>query len=94
MPEFVKQDTAPTGKKAAQVADLMEALVAADGEPRSYEEICEEVGIKYPGDLKPAMDALEIAGAVERYTYTESGTKKQIAYAINKGGGTGPSNAA
>lgn len=95
MTEFVEQESTPTGKKATQVADLLEALVAADGEPRSYDEMCEEAGIKYPGDLQPAMHALEIAGAVKRFTYTDKGTKKKTAYAITKGGGKkNPSSAA
>lgn len=95
MSKYVLQkDHTPSGKKASQVANLMEALVAADGEPRPYEELCEEVGIKYPGDLKPAMDALEIAGAIDRFTFTDTGTKNHVAYALSKEGGTGPSGAA
>lgn len=85
--KFVEAKEAPTGKKANQVASLMDALVKSKGEPREFEEVCSEVGIKYPGDIQPAMHALEIAGAIKRFTYVESGsTRKRVAYAIVEGG--------
>lgn len=85
--KFVESKESPTGKKASQVASLMDALVKAKGEPQEFEAMCAEVGIKYPGDIQPAMHALEIAGAVKRFTYVESGsTRKKVAYAIVEGG--------
>lgn len=87
MSQFDEVTNPPSGKKASQVADLLKALVEAKGKPRSYEEMCKELGIKYPGDLQPAMHSLEFVGAVARFTCMEEGSKrKKVAYAITKAG--------
>jgi len=77
MSQFAEVADSPSGKKASQVADLLNALVEAKGKPRSYEEMCKELGIKYPGDLQPAMHSLEFVGAVARFTCVEKGSKRK-----------------
>lgn len=82
------------GKKLQQVAGLLEVLAKYQGEPVPFEDACEDAGAKYPQDVQAGMMALEMAGLVERYVYTEDGSaKKKIAYALVKELPVNPRNA-
>lgn len=74
------------GARALQVATLLEVLSNADNKPVPFDEMCSEAGVKYPQDIQAAMDALEIGGAVKRYSFVKQGsTRKQVAYALVEG---------
>lgn len=86
--QFVLAEDDPTGKRAACVAGMINMLVEADGEPIPWTEMCDEVGMEHHGQLMPAMHALELVGAVDRYTYVEeTGTRAKTAYALADGVG-------
>jgi hypothetical protein len=81
---FVKAKDAPSNKKAQQVATMMESLLKASPDPVPFNDLCNDAGVKYPQDIQAGMIALELSGAVTRYTYTEAGSQaRQIAYAHN-----------
>jgi len=81
--KFVKAKDHPTSSKAQQVAKILLGLVDSDG-PVPFETLCEQAEAKYPQDVVAAMYALEMVGAVTRYTFNESGsTKTKVAYQIN-----------
>jgi hypothetical protein len=83
---FVAATDEPTGKRAACVAGMIKMLCEADGEPIPWTEMCDEVGMEHHGQLMPAMHALELVGAVERYTFAEdTGTRAKVAYALADG---------
>lgn len=70
------------GKRAAVVARMIEMIVEAEGEPVTWEELIQ--GVEHPHQYTPALHALEMVGAVERWTYSEPGRKgKHVAYSIN-----------
>lgn len=85
--KFVKSEQELKGKRAECVSRIIEQLVEAKGEPVEYAELLAEVDMSdQPAQMMPAMHALELVGAVERYTYTEPGrTKPRIAYALREG---------
>lgn len=87
MTQFVKSEDELKGKRAECVSGIIEMLVEAEGDPVAYAELLEEVGMQdQPAQMMPAMHALELVGAVDRYTYTESGkTKARVAYALREG---------
>ena len=65
---------------------MIKILVEAEGEPVAWSEMCDEVGMEHHGQLMPAMHALELVGAVERYSYVEDGaTRSKPAFAIAEG---------
>lgn len=82
--DYVRQEAPPNGSRTRAVMALMDLIAEAGGEPVKFEEACEQLEIKYPADIQPAMTALEVAGSIVRYTYVEKGsTKKRHAYALN-----------
>lgn len=84
---FVKAESELKGKRADCVSRIIEQLVEAEGEPVAYVDLLTEVEMAdQPAQMMPAMHALELVGAVERYTYVEPGkTKSRLAYALKKG---------
>lgn len=82
---YMQADRLPGGARTKGILAILEKIVEADGEPQKFDQVCEDVGIKYPGDYLSAMTSLEVAGVVIRYTYVEQGsTKSKNAYALNK----------
>lgn len=80
---MIKAKDNPKGKKAEQMAKMLLALVDSE-EPVPFLQLCEDAGAKYPQDVVIAFHALEMVGAVQRFTYNEQGsTKTQVAYQIN-----------
>lgn len=83
--EYTKDSSKQTGTKFEQVAKMIDLLRKSD-DPIAFSNsdgtgLCERVGAKYPQDVQAAMFALDIVGAVERYTFvTEGSTKSRIAY--------------
>lgn len=87
---FVLAEDDPSGKRAQCVAGMIKLLVDADGEPIPWTELCDEVGMEHHGQLMPAMHALELVGAVDRYTYVDGdgkGTRAKVAFALADGVG-------
>lgn len=79
---MIKADDNPSGKKAVQVAKMLEVLADSD-DPMPFEDVCAAAGVKYPQDVAAAFYALELVGAVVRYTFVKKGaTRKQAAYAL------------
>jgi hypothetical protein len=84
--KFVPAKNDPTGKRAQCVAGMIEILAEANGEPVPWPEMCDKVGMDHHGQLMPAMHALELVGAVERFTFAVNGsTRPQTAFALAKG---------
>jgi hypothetical protein len=81
---FVKDEKELNGKRANCVAGIIEQLIEADGQPVAYAELLESVEMAdQPAQMMPAMNALELVGAIERYTYVEPGKKKpRLAFAL------------
>jgi hypothetical protein len=70
----------PAGVKAEQVAKMIGALQKSK-DPIAFDTLCKQVGAKYPQDVQAAMFALDIIGAVKRYTFVEEGsTRSRVAY--------------
>lgn len=86
MTQFVKATEELRGKRAACVAGIIRTLIDAEGEVIKWADLCDAVGMYHHGQLMPAMHALELVGAVERYAYTDGeGTRGKPAFAIAEG---------
>ena len=86
MSEFVEAREALSGKRAKCVAGMIQMLIDAKGEPVAWDAMCDEVGMEHHGQLAPAMHALELVGAVKRFTYVDAGsTRPRNAYALADG---------
>lgn len=84
MAEFVRARNELRGKRAACVAGIIRQLL--DGEIHKWTDLCDAVGMDHHGQLMPAMHALEMVGAVERYVYTDGeGTRGKPAFQIAEG---------
>src|SRR3954447_16516256 len=69
------------GKKASQVAKIIEELQANPGVPIEFDALCLRAGQKYPQDVQAAAIALEMTELVDRYTRTdEAGRKAKTFY--------------
>jgi hypothetical protein len=77
VPNFVKADDLPTGKRAECVAGMIKLMIEEAPDPVTWADLCDHVGMQHQGQLMPAMHALEFVGAVERFTYVEPGGKKR-----------------
>lgn len=64
------------GKKAFQVARILEILQSNPGVPYKFDDLCTEVGQKYPQDLQAAAIALHLAHDLD--VYRQSGGGKDI----------------
>jgi hypothetical protein len=83
---YTKATDELSGKRAACVAGMIELLADAKGEPVEWTHMCSEVGMDHQGQLMPAMHALELVGAIDRYTYIENGGSRQrVAFALAEG---------
>jgi hypothetical protein len=82
---FVKAQDELRGKRAACVANMIEQLAEADGEPIAWADMCDEAGMDHHGQLMPAMHALELVGAIDRYEYSDGGTRSKPAFALADG---------
>lgn len=83
---FIEAKDELRGKRASCVAGMIKLLVEAEGEPIPWDELCDSVGMDHHGQLMPAMHALELVGAVDRFAYVESGaTRSRPAFAIAEG---------
>lgn len=81
---FTGAERAPSGTRAAAVAKILERLVEAEGEPLTLDELMR--GMSHSQQYIPALHALELVGAVERWTYRNRGkTKLQFAYSLAEG---------
>lgn len=82
---YVEATDLPSGKRASQIAGMIELLLDAGVDvPVPWEEMCDHVEQSHHGQFMPAFNALELVGAVKRYTYVEdSGTKAKVAFAIS-----------
>lgn len=84
MPEitFIAAQEALKGKRAAVVARMIEQIVEAEGEVVTWEELTN--GIEHPHQYTPALHALELVGAIERWEFIEPGHKKKSqAYSLH-----------
>lgn len=71
------------GKRAAVVAQMIEKIVTADGEPVSWEELSEDV--EHPHQYTPALHALELVGAIERWKFQSPGKRREsTAYSLTE----------
>jgi hypothetical protein len=70
-------------KVSGQVADLIDFYQQKE-DPVIFADACDELDIKYPEDLVPAMHALEQVGILERYdakkTGNGGGNRRSAAY--------------
>ncbi len=83
MSTYVKAQDELRGKRAASVASMIEQLVEAEGEPVTWSDLNDVAGMDHHGQLMPAMIALELIGAVERFEYTDDGgTRAKPAFAL------------
>jgi hypothetical protein len=81
---FVAASVELHGKRAAAVADMIKMLVEAEGEIVTWDEL--SYGVEHPHQYTPALHALELVGAIERWDYVEEGkTKHQTAYSLAEG---------
>lgn len=84
MPEitFVQAQDPLKGKRAAVVATILERLVEAEGEPLTFAELLD--GAQHQHQYTPALHALELVGAIERWdAKSDDGKgKTQIAYSL------------
>lgn len=84
MPEitFVQAQDTLKGKRAAVVARIIERLVEAEGEPLTFGELLD--GSEHPHQYTPALHALELVGAIERWdAKSDDGKgKAQVAYSL------------
>lgn len=55
------------GKKATQVAKMLELLMGSPGEPIEFEYLCHTAGAKYPADVQAAVMALEMTELIDMY---------------------------
>lgn len=78
---FVAADNQLRGKRAESVGKIIQRLVEAEGEPLTFDELTR--GLPHVHQYTPALQALELVGAVERWHYREPGkVKKQTAYSL------------
>lgn len=83
---FVEDERELSGKRAQCVAGIIRMLAEADGEPIAWTDLCDSVGMDHHGQLMPAMHALELVGAIDRYSYVENGaTRSKPAFALADG---------
>lgn len=81
---FVEATDELKGKRAAVVAKMVQQLVDADGEPVTWDELCN--GVEHPHQYTPALHALELVGAVERWDFVEAGHRgSKTAYTLSDG---------
>lgn len=79
--KYVPATDAPSGKRAQCVAGMIKILIDAE-DPVPWDELCDQVGMDHHGQLRPAFDALELVGAVKRFSFVENGTRARAAYAL------------
>lgn len=90
--KFVKVEDPAQGKKAVQVAKIIQILQNNPGEPMLFEDLCDQVGQKYPQDIQACMFALELVEHVDHYKdANEAGTRGKSYYAWT--GPTDPTSA-
>lgn len=78
---FVKSEEGHRGKKAQQVARIIEVLQENAGVPCDFDWVCEQAGAKYPVDVQAAVMALEMVEHVDLYVKSaESTTRRKIYY--------------
>lgn len=79
---FVQAQEPLKGKRAAVVATILDRLLEADHEPLTFAELL--AGAEHPHQYTPALHALELVGAIERWDCkTDSGKgKAQVAYSL------------
>lgn len=79
---FSLNETELRGKRAAVVARMVEQLVEANGEPVTWDELIN--GVEHPHQYTPALIALELVGAIQRWDFIKPGSSKHsTAYALN-----------
>lgn len=66
------------GKKALQVAGLLEQLMENPGVPLEFDAMCAAVDAKYPQDVQAAVFALEMTELV--HLYYKGGNSKKAYY--------------
>ena len=84
MPEitFTAASEALKGKRAAIVARMIEQIIEAEGDVVTWDELIK--GVEHPHQYTPALHALELVGAIERWEYMEPGKKKRsVAYSLH-----------
>lgn len=75
---FVLSEEGYKGKKAFQVAKIIEALQEQPGVPLDFEELCLAAGQKYPQDLIAAAMAFEMTELVDVYKQASGDRKKMF----------------
>ena len=85
---FTKVEDPPRGKKAHQVALIIQKLQEAEGEPLEFEQLCLDVDLKYPQDVVAAALALEFVEHVDRYHLSSEVGHRAKSYYV----WTGPAN--
>lgn len=80
---FVPSEAELRGKRAAVVARMIEQIVHAAGDPVTWDELTQ--GVEHEHQYTPALIALELVGAIERYEYIKPGSSKHsTAYALSE----------
>jgi hypothetical protein len=72
---YVKSEEGYRGKKAEQVAKILEELMQHPNIPFEFEALCETAGAKYPQDVIAAAMTLHMTELVDLYRET-SGNRK------------------
>jgi hypothetical protein len=86
MPEitFVAATDELKGKRAAIVARMIQMIVEAEGEPVTWDELT--AGVEHEHQYTPALHALELVGAIERWEFVEPGKRRRsTAYSLAEG---------
>lgn len=78
---YIRSQEGHRGKKAVQVAEIIQALQEQDGQLVDFETLCNDIGIKWPQDIQAATIALELIEAVDLYhRASDTGKGKKIFY--------------
>lgn len=78
---YIRSQEGHRGKKAVQVAEIVQALQESKGDLVDFEALCTDIGIKWPQDIQAATIALELIEAVDLYhKASDTGKGKKIFY--------------
>lgn len=86
MPEltFIEAREPLKGKRAAVVAQWLQMIVEAGSDGVvTWDELTQ--GVDHPHQYMPALHALEMVGAIQRWSYSESGTRgTKVAFSLSE----------
>lgn len=81
---FIEARESLKGKRAAVVAQMVQMIVEAGSDGVvTWDELTK--GVEHPHQYTPALHALEMVGAIQRWSYSESGSKgHKTAYSLSE----------